>query len=812
MKMVSQGICLCLGVLFFLLIGLFCPASAWYQDTHEEINAKALELFFERFSSTPKYGNQGLTPQAPVLQGNQFLYLGPEVVSSSKFQNLAWSYHEVQILKNTLEGWVRHGGFSADEPHLWASVRHFYDPLRIAGVSELTDHNWVHGFIYDAVCALEWTFHRRDNPFGWKEALTYYKQSLEVPVDSKMRFVPGISSGVSAFRDPDIPVENPEEARSAYLGKAFRALGETMHLFADMLLPPHVRNDSHPFSDPMEDVVRRNEVLEIFAGVYTEGEMVILPSVGALVDTLSAEEMFDALARFTNENFYSNDTIYDGPLGVYPWNREPPYPSPQFKDLDATLFLGERQILGRMIEGHRIPMIEETYLGSTTRNLPLLSRLPVRAYHIPPRFALLQAAILIPQAAYANARLTDMFFPTLLLSLDAAKKEGEALIFQVTGTLEHLIKEDGEWQAQGMTPIEYAGPGELWLCHHGQQKKLADVVFYQGALDPRYGELLLEVTDDAVRHLTWLVDHAPVAPPFRGVIPIPEGAGVFFVVYAGARKIVAETVIPEALQVKIQGARHVVYETNETVYHPFYALATPEGVYSFQWDFGDGTITPASPLSLGRESRVEHRYEKLGVYHPEVLLFGEKGELLAKDAISLHILERSPGGWHLSEVKNRDGAGPNRPGSASFFEATIEDTSLRGKSIARLDSGEWVEYTFSCSYAPLPTMLAPHQTYTFSASGVFSRYAMSWRFEAAHYIAIDYTSSFDKLVLATSGGFVTEGETEAIRSHSFSVPKPQKERDMLVIDISLGLGRTNENFGTAFLHREYIFRPTLEEN
>ena len=39
---------------------------------------------------------------------------------------------ESEESKNALE-WIKHGGFSADEPELAAAVRHFYDPVGLDG-------------------------------------------------------------------------------------------------------------------------------------------------------------------------------------------------------------------------------------------------------------------------------------------------------------------------------------------------------------------------------------------------------------------------------------------------------------------------------------------------------------------------------------------------------------------------------------------------------------------------------------------------------------------------------------------------------
>ncbi len=188
-------------------------ALAWDQgtgyETHQEINKYALDQFFKKYSTTEKYANGAVYKDQT--------YWGPKVACSSLLE----PGHVVAGARQTFEEWVIHGGFSADEPNLWASVRHFYEPLATDGHQELTDHNWVHGMVYNAISAKDWAFSNTSNPFGWKKGLEYYKKAMEIPEDSQISQIPG-----SDFRDPNLTVESPAKAREAYLAKAFRSLGK----------------------------------------------------------------------------------------------------------------------------------------------------------------------------------------------------------------------------------------------------------------------------------------------------------------------------------------------------------------------------------------------------------------------------------------------------------------------------------------------------------------------------------------------------------------------------------------------------------
>ncbi len=56
----------------------------------------------------------------------------------------------------------------ADEPHLYSSVRHFYDPLSLSGSAWLTDQSEIHGH-YDSpsIDARTWGLSHSDNPFSF---------------------------------------------------------------------------------------------------------------------------------------------------------------------------------------------------------------------------------------------------------------------------------------------------------------------------------------------------------------------------------------------------------------------------------------------------------------------------------------------------------------------------------------------------------------------------------------------------------------------------------------------------------------------
>lgn len=92
---------------------------------------------------------------------------------------------------------------------------------------------------------------------------------------------------------------------------AFESLGYILHLIEDMSVPDHTRNDSHPHvaGDP-------GSPYEEWAKAYTNGHKLdtaekLLKEGGAIPQFSSLKEAFDYTAKYSNENFFSEETIND---------------------------------------------------------------------------------------------------------------------------------------------------------------------------------------------------------------------------------------------------------------------------------------------------------------------------------------------------------------------------------------------------------------------------------------------------------------------------------------------------------------------
>jgi len=433
-------------------------SQAWEQGangSHEEINKTAISRFFNAAASNPKFAN------SPIDRSKQFL--GNETTSAT----LSTSGFTIKKSSLTFSQWVTHGGFSADEPEVWACVRHFYDPLAVNGVPQLTDHLALHGFVYTTISAKEWAFKAAENPYSWRKAMEYYKMAMEIPDDAQITVIKGVD-----FRDPDITVSSAAEARSVYLGKAFRALGETMHMMADITQPSHVRNDSHPAidTDPLESTVNKDTVRLV-------RDSPVLPSIGGAIDSAATmEQMYEKIAIFTNYSFYTDDTVSDAASGVKQSNHENPYPHPQFSELTLDTKTG---VYSKTFNSKPVPMTQQTLTS-------YLLGPPWTDYTVPAAFAKEQAEVLVPIAIKANTKVINSFFPTFDLTLDVkqnkdASTNGDANYKEYSlGTeLKHLSGSDVEWQQQNLA-IKYTGPAELWGETKGKARKIADLKFKAG--------------------------------------------------------------------------------------------------------------------------------------------------------------------------------------------------------------------------------------------------------------------------------------------------------------------------------------------
>lgn len=500
--------------------------EAWNQKTHKAVNHQAVEKFKIAFGGAGKY-------RLGPVDFDEF-YTGVGLIGARYLA--ATTSPDRRTLQ--LTAWVTEGGDWADEPQLYAAVRHFYDPLALSGVHYLTDQSTAHGrYDQPMVDAVTWALSATDNPFCWHEALAAYKRAMETPEDGQ---TPGEIRGSHFKLDIALHPKDRAEEREIHLARAYRALGETMHLLADMVQPAHVRNDSHPRDEPVEDNVHAADVLAL-AGAPVDAKMVPdLKSAGGS-RLHRPEQLFFVLASFTNRSFYSSDTVYDGPSGVNPRNQEIPYPRPQFKDLaqrKVKVKTDGTDLAGATEEGTELDAWVAPFLGDT---IPLATK-GLYWHYVPPSFAKQQARVLIPIAIHAAADLMHQFFPTLelegrfddpeLLVDDPERKPLARHRVEVEGTMVHRVDQDPAWEDEGLT-ISYTGAADLVFERNGRLRRTVPLAFQQGRL-ARFEDHQGEMVDSPLR-LYLRQGKGPALPKAEAHTAVEDGDAVYVRVKAGSR-------------------------------------------------------------------------------------------------------------------------------------------------------------------------------------------------------------------------------------------------------------------------------------
>jgi hypothetical protein len=730
------------AALFLLFLASAHDGLAWNQGTHRQINYEAVKIFYKQMEGRKKYL---LGPLPAELRKEP--YRGIAVTSAG----LDVGHYKIAEGSFSMPQWVILGGDWADEPNLYASVRHFYDPLGLVK-PYLTDQFWAHGVLYEApgIDAKTWGLDHPDNPFCFRQGLTYYKLAMEV--DDSVPLPPMLAPDHFKLNLNLAPADHAEQRR-VYLAMAYRALGEAMHMMGDMTQPAHVRNDSHPLDEPIETRTFSEHVRAAAADPLLDPRLkpILASAGGALQDP---ERLTREVAGFTNRHFYSEDTIHDKASGIVPNNYDPllahAYPSPQFSDLRESATLVQGYLIKRRVKRYegqggafdwtRVPMAQERLSfhwfdpDQSVWNDPLESAASFAGatgrYHIPNAYAPDQARVLLPIAIYANADLMDMFFPTMELASTFTKKgveEGKApggdeysrYVIEVDTDMTHHLEQDSAWKAYGQK-VEYTGPATLVISRDGKPVTKRALHFRKGKLEAiEKGDGTLEKTK--LRLYAQLGEHALIEE--EEFYRIEDGQTVQVEIEAGTRRFRSEpwTFKEEPKTVTILPPRIVTYELAQgadQVTHEFEAAAQPDDAYRYVWNFGDGA-TFSEDVAAGATSRPSHTYTNLKAgdsFHPEVRLESASGAFLAKDSMSIDITEKEKEDAATPTPAAVEGDG--RWVLTRTWEDVAEETRYQtvkvqgGETSASIHiavkdtSATWV-FDYAGSWSPLPISAAP---------------------------------------------------------------------------------------------------------
>lgn len=163
-------------------------------------------------------------------------------------QSGAGALTDHRLLTSEEINWLTRGAIDEDYPFRW--MNHFYDPIHNKGFKSSYDtaKGWAKNPANQASFSL--------GDHSWQRAIYEYQQG------------------------------NKKEA--------FLALGHILHLLEDMTVPAHTRDDAHPEGDPYENWARDNFKTVSASPIYFN----------------NLNEYFDYLANYSNNNFYSQDTIW----------------------------------------------------------------------------------------------------------------------------------------------------------------------------------------------------------------------------------------------------------------------------------------------------------------------------------------------------------------------------------------------------------------------------------------------------------------------------------------------------------------------
>ena len=210
---------------------------------HRAINRLAVERFFDEKKADPVVSRYDLARSKKLLHET---YVSGDMFRPGKGDRAA-----------TFTRWIEEGAYTADEPELYASFRHFYDPLALErgagraplGAARRSDASRARGS--GRRCPVP---HRR--PEQPEPRLLDGHGHHRQPADPCERVGDRRPGEQRVGREPLLLEEGIEYVENAFAAtgpekqrlwaKAWRSLGETMHLLGDMTSVPHVRNDSHP--------------------------------------------------------------------------------------------------------------------------------------------------------------------------------------------------------------------------------------------------------------------------------------------------------------------------------------------------------------------------------------------------------------------------------------------------------------------------------------------------------------------------------------------------------------------------------------
>ncbi|MFH1050543.1 MAG: hypothetical protein V1779_06380 [bacterium] len=381
-----------LGFITYFLVVISLKAW-WNSDMHMDINSAIIDKFLSITNTFNKF------------KGYEF-ELSKTTYRSTKVTEAGLDNPSYDERYMTSREWIIHGGFSCDEPEAWQALRHFYDPTgKNPGSNKycLSDFKNIQGYFNPSIDAVSWALEdnqKFDVPFAAPDWLT-----------QEFSFADGKEYLRRAL------IESDKDFRDKLWGHYWRALGEVLHLFADMGIPCHVRDDGHPpylgswdyfWGDPdvMECAVRDVASVNKFTDQAT---------VESIHKSATLREMFDKMATFTNSNFFTSQTIYGnsrlvfGKVNLPKVRPENPYKSPT---TDGLAYNEKTFTFMSNINGVDIKMCKDLYyfakIGSAYRD---------DKYYVDIECAQSAASLLVPTLISSATEIVKRYIPEIAVEL-----------------------------------------------------------------------------------------------------------------------------------------------------------------------------------------------------------------------------------------------------------------------------------------------------------------------------------------------------------------------------------------------------------
>lgn len=180
--------------------------------------------------------------------------------------------------------WIVSGSISEDTVPRW--INHFYDPIYKVGWNGEQANQWISKEIMQKFSDVILSSESAVSSLNW-----VHNQELQ----AKYQRYLGNKTWEKAIYEY-VKNKNKQEAYSA--------LGNVLHLLEDMAVPDHTRNDTHPNDSPYEN----------YASRYTRDNIRVAEDIKDQNSPTfnSLDEYFEYLANYSNNYFFSKDTINDG--------------------------------------------------------------------------------------------------------------------------------------------------------------------------------------------------------------------------------------------------------------------------------------------------------------------------------------------------------------------------------------------------------------------------------------------------------------------------------------------------------------------